>query len=156
MKATYQNRYGDNILFEKVDDNTVRMSGYNSDWIRYGYDNDYTQAHAAYLADCAALEEPDMRLLVEDKNESKIRPMTIEEFENYYMHKDTDPHALKNPFREYYKLITSNHDSIHMVDPSGGPYIAKGTNLKYYFNDKKNMVVNNIKFDPSGVLLTVK
>jgi hypothetical protein len=37
MKVTYQNRYGDNILFEKIDNKTVKMSGYNPKWCRTGY-----------------------------------------------------------------------------------------------------------------------
>ena len=40
MKATYQNRYGDDIIFEKLDDNTIKMSGFK--YFRTGYNNDKT------------------------------------------------------------------------------------------------------------------
>ena len=38
MKATYQNRYGDDIIFEKLDDNTIKMSGFK--YSRTGYNDD--------------------------------------------------------------------------------------------------------------------
>jgi hypothetical protein len=40
MKATYYNRYGDNIVFNKIDDNTVEMSGF--EYSRTGYNEDGT------------------------------------------------------------------------------------------------------------------
>lgn len=42
MKATYQNRYGDNIIFEKIDNKTVKMSGYKPEWCRVGYSDTST------------------------------------------------------------------------------------------------------------------
>ena len=38
MKTNYYNRYGDNINFEKIDDNTVEMTGYS--YPRTGYNTD--------------------------------------------------------------------------------------------------------------------
>lgn len=38
MKTTYNNRYGDNIQFELINDDTIVMSGYDSFFMRYGYD----------------------------------------------------------------------------------------------------------------------
>ena len=35
MKVTYQNRGGDDITFEKIDDNTIKMSGFI--YYRIGY-----------------------------------------------------------------------------------------------------------------------
>lgn len=156
MKIKYLNRYGDDIIFEKLTENTIHMSGFNPEWIRYAYDNDYTQAHKEYLADCANMDEPDLRLLIEDITKNQVRPMTLEEFEIHHLHKDQDPYRLNNPFRKYYKLISSDESSICMVDPSGGPYIAKGTNLKYYFNSRDNMIVSGIKLNTDSVLLTIK
>jgi hypothetical protein len=39
MKTTYHNRYGDEIIFEQQDD-TVTMTGYNPEWIRYALADD--------------------------------------------------------------------------------------------------------------------
>ncbi len=41
MKTTYNNRYGDIITFEKVDDKEVKMSGYVLDFMRCGYDDEF-------------------------------------------------------------------------------------------------------------------
>lgn len=38
-KVTYNNRYGDNIIFEQID-NEIHMSGFNMEWIRVGYDDE--------------------------------------------------------------------------------------------------------------------
>ena len=43
-----------------------------------------------------------------------------------------------------------------MVDPSGGPYISKRTDLGRYFNDNKKRIVNKIDFDNSTVIFTIK
>jgi len=88
MRVIYQNRYGDNIVFEKVDDNTVKMSGFKSEWCRWGWKND----------------------------------------PNVYT----------------------------MVDPSGGPYISVGANLKHYFETKKDMIVESISLDQSGAVFKIK
>jgi len=38
MKVDYYNRYGDIIIFEKLDDNTIKMSGYQ--YSRTGFNED--------------------------------------------------------------------------------------------------------------------
>jgi hypothetical protein len=38
-KVSYNNRYGDNIIFEQID-NEIHMSGFNMEWIRVGYDDE--------------------------------------------------------------------------------------------------------------------
>jgi hypothetical protein len=38
MKVDYYNRYGDTIVFEKLDDNTIKMSGYQ--YSRSGFNED--------------------------------------------------------------------------------------------------------------------
>lgn len=38
MKVTYYNRGGDTIMFEKLDDNTIKMSGFK--YYRTGYNDD--------------------------------------------------------------------------------------------------------------------
>jgi len=40
MKVDYYNRQGDIIVFEKLDDNTVKMSGF--DYYRIGYNDNTT------------------------------------------------------------------------------------------------------------------
>ena len=40
MKTSYYNRYGDNIVFEKTEDDKVEMSGHN--YLRTGYNKEGT------------------------------------------------------------------------------------------------------------------
>jgi len=159
MKVTYKNRYGDDIVFEKTDDKTVRMSGYNPDWVRFGWENDFTHAYEVYASDCSELEEPDMSLLIEDVVESKLRPLTLKEFRDTF-YKDVDWYKPTNKFNKYYKLITPDKGSYSMVDPSGGPYISKGSNLRFYFETKQDMIVDHIDFGSDNgtqyTLFTIK
>ena len=37
--TTHTNRYGEKIVFDTLDDRTVKMSGYEPDFLRYGYDS---------------------------------------------------------------------------------------------------------------------
>jgi hypothetical protein len=85
MKVNYYNRYGDNITFEKTEDNKVIMTGYDSHCMRY------------------------------------------------VMHGDTK-----------------------MVDPSGGPYLAIGTNLKYYFDVKEDMIISDMMFNKDHIVFIIK
>ncbi len=43
-----------------------------------------------------------------------------------------------------------------MVDPSGGPYLAVGTNLNRYFGVKENMVIKSITFDKNEIIFQLK
>lgn len=148
MKTTYYNRYGDNIIFEELNNTTVEMSGYNPEWLRVGFANDYTDAYELYLNQCRFLEEPDFDYLVEDVKNHECRPMSYQEFiyevENnkQYLH--------------YSKLVKADHNVYRMVDPSGGPYIAVGMNLGHYFNDKVVREVTEIKFlEKHKVIFTI-
>ena len=41
------------------------------------------------------------------------------------------------------------------VDPSGGPVITTGDNMKYYFDVEEDMYVNDISVNNGHILLTV-
>ena len=152
MKTTYQNRYGDNIVFEHISDDKIKMSGYNHDWMRCAYENDYSEAYRSYKVDCDKLEEPDMDLLFEDLIQSKIRPLTLNEFKEE-AHKG---YFYENPkLRKYVNLIKSDTSDLFMVDPSGGPYLSKRTDLGRYFNDGKTRKISKIEFDKSSVIFTI-
>jgi len=128
MKATYQNRYGDNIIFEKLDNKTIKMSGYKPEWVRCGYPNVYDDAYAAY---CKDIEEP----------------MSLEQF------KDKIHNSKFELLKKYQSLVYSDTSTYNMVDPSGGPYVAVGGNLKYYFEAKKDMIIESIDVKSDYALL---
>lgn len=132
---SYENRYGDKILFTELPKNKVKMSGY-SQWYRYGWCNDYTEAYQVYTSQCNTLTEPDYLYLVEDINENKLRQRTYPEFvyevENNEM------------FSSYLRLAKTDISRISMFDPSGGPYIHLGTNVGRYFDDGIDRIVEEI------------
>ena len=134
MKTTYTNRYGDNIVFEKLDNNTIKISGYNPAWIRLGYENVYDEAYNKYC---------------QDNNQ----PMSFEDFKDKVHHYEQDK---TNPLNVYRSLITSDYNTYNMFDPSGGPYISIGSNLKYYFSQKEDIIVTKIIPQADHVLLEWK
>lgn len=147
MKSTHYNRYKDTITFAH-ENNTVTMTGHNPEWMRYGYANDYTDAYHIYLNQCKALTEPDYFYLVEDNNENKLRPMTYQEFAHEV--------NTNNDYTPYLKYVTSDTDTIDMVDPSGGPYIQVGTNLKMFFDDHTDRIVQHITINNDSVIFTLE
>jgi len=145
MQTTYHNRTGNNIVFEKLDENSIKMSGYNSDWIRFSIDEkDLTEAYSQYLKDVSEmLEEPDTDILFEDIEKNTLRGFTPSEFKSTIYH---------NSFSKYRQYIRYN-----MFDPSGGPYITVGTNIKWYFEQKEpDMIVESISIKEDHVILKIK
>lgn len=134
MKAKYTNRYGDNIIFEKLDNNIIKVSGYNPEWIRLGWSNLYDKAYDTYC-------------------ENNSEPMSLEDFKDQ-IHQHEEGKA--NLLNKYRSLVTSDLSTYNMFDPSGGPYISLGSNLKYYFNQKEDMIVNKITPQADHVLLEWK
>lgn len=134
MKTSYYNRYGDNIVFEKLDNNIIKVSGYNPSWIRLGWVNSYDKAYDAYC---------------ENNNE----PMSLEDFKDQIHKHEKGKDNLLNKYRS---LVTSDLNTYGMFDPSGGPYISLGSNLKYYFNQKEDIIVNKITPQADHILIEWK
>lgn len=145
--ATYKNRYKDEIIFTETSDTEIEMSGFNPEWCRYGYENDYTDAYNKYLDFCKTLEEPDLNYLIDDPSSNQVRSMTEIEFIE----------ALKNneQYYNFYKLVKSDKSKYYMVDPSGGPYISLGFNLGIFFKDGKKRIVKNIEPKSEKIIFTV-
>ena len=135
MKKTtsYINRYGDNIVFEEINENTIFMYGFNPEWMRYGYPNDYSEAYEVYCL-------------------GNQNPMTYQEFVFEVEH---NFHSTNSPYEPFYKFIKSDKSCIDMVDPSGGPYIQIGTNIGLYFEDKKERRVQSISIEDNKVALYI-
>ena len=133
MKAIYSNRYRDEITFEHEGDTVVMTGG---SWFRYGWPNVYDKAYQAF---------------VEDNAKHLIPLMSLEEFKK-------EVHNYKNEaMRSYVQLVYSDKDTIDMVDPSGGPYISLGDNLKAFFGkDYQDLIITEIKFKDNIVTFKVK
>ena len=114
----YKNRYNDVYSFTKDDDNNVLWEG-NFRWCRMAWPNDYGPAYEQYLKD-----EPS--------------PMSFEDFQEA-VHKE----GLEN----YQTLVKSDLTRIHMVDPSGGPYMEEGMHLgKWLGEGFENLIID--RFEP--------
>ena len=145
MKAIYYNRYRDKITFDHKG-KTVTMTGY-SPYIRYSWPNKYDVAYAKYLASAyidAKLEYDQM--------------LTQEEFEEaLYVTKDeykSETNALLKLFGKY---IYSDKDTIDMVDPSGGPYLTRGANLKQFFGrDYQDLIIESIEIKKKSIKFKIK
>jgi len=153
MKVTYNNRYGDDIVFEQISDDIVQMSGFNPEWLRYGFENVYEPAYESYMDDVNKMIEPDMNLLIDDPSQNITRPCTFREFKEF-IH-EYYPDRI-NPLRKYQNLVKSDEKNIFMVDPSGGPYLCKGYDIGVYFNDKKKRIIESIQVNNSIVNFKIK
>ena len=126
--AVYHNRYRDEITFEHIDDEVIMTGG---NWFRYGLSNDYSKAYHQYVMDGGAAE--------------------MEEFEKLVHEYDDEAKSYTELAKKYQSLVFSS-DKISMVDPSGGPYISLGNNLKEFWpkGEYQDLIVESIKFVPQS------
>lgn len=125
--AVYGNRYRDNITFEHIGDEVIMKGG---SWFRYGLSNDYSVAYKAYVDDGGT--EP------------------IEVFEKLVHQYDEEAKSYTELARKYQSYVFSSKE-INMVDPSGGPYISLGDNLKKFWpkGDYQDLIIKSIEFAPN-------
>jgi hypothetical protein len=145
MRAIYHNRYNDKITFDHKG-KTVTMSGY-SPYFRYSWPNKYDVAYTKYLASAyldAKLEQSQM--------------LTQEEFEKVlYVDKDDTGWHNNALYKLFGKYIYSDKDTIDMVDPSGGPYLSIGMNLKQFFGKGyEDLIIESIKIGKGKIKFKVK
>ena len=105
----YTNRYGDVFTFEQKDNGNVQWSG-NFEYCRFGMPNDYSLAWEVFQEDYGGMSYEDFKKNVHAYDEEK---------EQYV-------------FPDLLPLITSKKDIINMVDPSGGPFINEGMDMKLF------------------------
>ena len=134
MKAIYRNRYRDEIIFDHKG-KTVTMTGY-SQWFRYGFPNVYDKAYQAFI---------------EENAKHLIPLMDFEEFKK-------EVHNYKNEsMKPYAELVYSDRDTIDMVDPSGGPYLTVGMNLKMFFGkDYQDLIIKSIKVNKGNIKFKIQ
>lgn len=144
MKAVYRNRYKDEIIFEHKG-NTVEMLG--GSWFRYGWPNVYDKAYEKYVESAH----------VDAKLEGN-QILTQKEFERVlFITKDEDKYESNALYKLFGKYIYSDTDTIDMVDPSGGPYISLGDNLKMFFErGYQDLIVTKIKLEDNKVTFKIK
>jgi hypothetical protein len=144
MKAIYHNRYNDKITFDHKG-KTVTMSGYNP-YIRYGFPNVYDKAYEKYVESAHI-----------DAKLKSNQILTQEEFEKVlFVTKDEDSFESNALLKMFGKYIYSDRETIDMIDPSGGPYITVGSNLRMFFGDKVDRIVERIKIGENKITFKIK
>ena len=145
MKATYRNRYKDNFIFDHKG-KTVIMSGY-SPYFRIGWPNVYDKAYDKYVESA----------YLDAKLESN-QILTQEEFEKVlHVTKDEDSFESNALYKLFGKYIYSDTDTIDMIDPSGGPYLTVGMNLKMFFEqDYEDLIIESIKIGKNNTKFKIK
>ena len=145
MKASYHNRYNAKITFDHKG-KTVTMSGYGP-YFRYGFPNVYDKAYEKYVESA----------VVDAKLEGN-QILTQEEFEKVlFVDKDEDKYESNALYKLFGKYIYSDRDTIDMVDPSGGPYLTVGTNLRMFFGkDYEDLIIESIKIEKKSIKFKIK
>ena len=105
MKQEYKNRYGDVFTFTHTEDGNILWEG-NFEYHRTGFPNVYTDAYNEYLKDGGELSMKEFIKEVHQYDDTTYEPSEIGKM--------------------YRELVYSDWDTINMVDPSGGPYLAEG------------------------------
>ena len=145
MKAIYHNRYNDKITFDHKG-KTVTMTGYGP-YFRYGFPNVYDMAYEKYVESAH----------VDAKLEGN-QILTQEEFEKIlFVTKDEDKYESNALYTLFGKYIYSDRDTIDMVDPSGGPYLTVGTNLRMFFGkDYEDLIIETIEIGKKNIKFKIK
>ena len=111
----YTNRYNDVFTFEYNEKGNIQWSG-NFKHCRFGVANVYDDSYNEYKKDGGTLS---MKEFIKEVHES-----IYDEDGNY-----VSPSSIGQAYRE---LVYSDWDTTTMVDPSGGPYISLGMDMKLF------------------------
>lgn len=128
----YKNRYGDVFTFSEDENRDILWQG-NFEFCRIGMPNDYKKAYTAY------------------RNKA-TNPMEFEKFKTE-VH-TWDDKKQKHKYPQYIKLVESLKNEIDMVDPSGGPYISRGSSMES-FGFNRSIVTDIVPID-TGYKLIIK
>lgn len=127
--TNYTNRYGDQYKFELMPNGNIMWTG-KFEWCRSSWPNVYDKAYAKYLEDGGTES-----LLIFTK--------MVHEWDDV---NDTYTETAK----KYGQYVYSDKDTIDMVDPSGGPYIARGNNMESFSKDFAGKIVHSFKRHEEG------
>lgn len=119
----YTNRYNDVFTFEYNDNGNIQWGG-NFEHSRFGAANVYDDAYNEYKKDGGTLSMKEFIKEVHHYDEETYKPSEIAE--------------------AYGELVYTDWNTITMVDPSGGPYISKGTDMSLFeMEGKVNGFISN-------------
>lgn len=126
----HTNRYGDIHTFELDADQNVIWRG-NFSHCRYGFPNVYIEAYEQYRKDGGDIH--------------------IEQFKEEVHKYDPKTWKASEISEKYRSLVHSDTNTIDMVDPSGGPYMASNTDLGDYLGEEfTDRCVRSFEFIEGG------
>ena len=125
----YKNRYGDEYEFSLMPNGNIMWTG-NFKWCRSSWPNVYDVAYAKYQEGGGT--------------------ESLEEFIKLVHEWDDENSTYTETAKKYGQYVYSDLDTIDMVDPSGGPYIARGNNMESFSKDFAGKIVHSFKRHEEG------
>lgn len=133
IEVKYINRYKEEFTFILQEDGNVLWKG-NFKYIRISYPNDYTEAYKKWHNDFP-----------------KTEMLSLEDFSEMVHQYDQENSQYR--YKEYLELVTPKEQEIYSIDPSGGPYISRKVNMKFFSTEFEGKIVKDIKKVKLGYLL---
>ena len=128
----YTNRYGDVYTFTKQENGDVLWEG-SFKYHRTSSPNVYKEAYQQYRKDGGDMHIEDFKKEVHKYDDVTFKPSEIS--------------------KKYRSLVYSDMNTIDMVDPSGGPYITEGMDMKYISEEFKGRIVRSFVPVETGYLI---
>ena len=132
MEIQIKNRYRDIYTFTKVEEGILWEGEFK--WSRAGWPNNYDKAYEAYCND-----EED--------------PMPLDEFKDKVHSYNPNNFELRELGKKYVSLV---HSDLSMVDPSGGPYLTEGTDMRWINSVFEGMIIDYFVPHEKGYLIKIK
>jgi hypothetical protein len=120
----YQNRYNDEYEFSLLPNGNILWTG-KFQWCRSSWPNVYDKAYAKYQEDGGTA--------------------SLVEFTKLVHEWDDENSTYTETAKKYGQYVYSDKDTIDMVDPSGGPYIARGNNMEYFDKEFAGKIVHSFR-----------
>lgn len=131
----YINRYGDEYKFTPTEDGHILWEG-KFEWCRFGFPNVYDDAYRRYQEDGGTESMIIFTKLVHEWDDEKSTYTDLA--------------------KKYGKYVYSDRDTIDMVDPSGGPFISRGTDSELIHPGVKGKKVDQFISLKEGIKIILK
>ena len=129
------NRYGDEFTFTQQEDGNILWEG-KFEYCRFGFPNVYEDAYEKYR---------------KDGGKQKMDEFKVEVHRSIY---ENDNYVGPCPIsKKYSKLVYSDKDTINMVDPSGGPYLSSGMDMKYINSKFSGLEISSFVCTKQGYII---
>lgn len=135
MEIKYTNRYNDKYKFLLLPNGNIMWTG-PFEYLRCGWPNVYDKAYEQYQADGGT----------ED----------IGRFKELVHEYDSKTYIYTELAKKYAPLVYSDTSKIDMVDPSGGPYLARGTDMGVFNKEFSGKIIDYFIGKPEGYEIVIR